>query len=97
LKTFWPGWSDQQLPDGTIVWTAPTGHQYRSPPGSRLLFPHWDTTTATPPLTPTSGATTRPRPKMPLRKRTRIAEHTARIRRERQRNQATIDNNPPPF
>ena len=34
---------------------------------------------------------------MPLRKRTRAAEHTARIRRERQHNQATIDNNPAPF
>jgi hypothetical protein len=102
LKTFWTGatgWQDHQSADGTIVWTAPTGHQYRSPPGSRLLFPHWNTTTPVPPITPTSG----PPPmtdrglKMPLRTRTRTAEHTARIRRERQRNQATIDNNPPPF
>jgi hypothetical protein len=24
LKTFW-GWHDEQLADGTIIWTAPTG------------------------------------------------------------------------
>jgi hypothetical protein len=102
LKTFWTGatgWRDHQSADGTIVWTAPTGHQYRSPPGSRLLFPHWNTTTPTPPISPATA----PPPmtnrglKMPLRTRTRTAEHTARIRHERQRNQATIDNNPPPF
>ncbi|WP_319446224.1 MULTISPECIES: HNH endonuclease signature motif containing protein [unclassified Mycobacterium] len=101
LKTFWTGasgWQDQQSPDGTIVWTAPTGHQYRSPPGSRLLFPHWDTTTPGPPANPANGAPPTERAlKMPLRKRTRSAEHAARIRRERQRNQATIDNNAPPF
>jgi hypothetical protein len=102
LKTFWTGatgWADQQSPDGTIVWTAPTGRQYRSPPGSRLLFPHWDTTTPVPKSTspdPPRGSSDRGL-KMPLRKRTRSAEHTARIQRERQRNQATIDNNPAPF
>ncbi|ORV21557.1 hypothetical protein AWB99_26345, partial [Mycolicibacterium confluentis] len=49
LKTFWTGeqgWSDVQHPDGTIVWTAPTGHTYTTHPGSRIVFPHWDTTTA---------------------------------------------------
>jgi Domain of unknown function (DUF222) len=106
LKTFWTGatgWHDQQLADGTILWTAPTGHHYRSPPGARLLFAHWDTTTPTPPINPTTGPPpTDPAPAdrslaMPLRKRTRTAEHTARIKAERQRNQATIDNNPPPF
>ncbi|MHA7652812.1 HNH endonuclease signature motif containing protein [Mycobacterium sp. ML4] len=42
LKTFWGGprgWRDRQLPDGTIIWTAPTGHTYITRPGSRLLFP----------------------------------------------------------
>jgi hypothetical protein len=101
LKTFWTGatgWQDQQLPDGTIVWTAPTGHQYRSPPGSRLLFPDWDTTTPNPATAATQTSHPHNRGlKMPLRKRTRSAEHTARIRRERQRNQAAIDDNPPRF
>ena len=28
LKTFWggpDGWADRQLPDGTVIWTAPGG------------------------------------------------------------------------
>ncbi|WP_234790312.1 HNH endonuclease signature motif containing protein, partial [Mycolicibacterium mucogenicum] len=42
LKTFYggpDGWQDRQHPDGTIVWTAPTGHTYISVPESRILFP----------------------------------------------------------
>ena len=38
LKTFWNGangWRDRQLPDGTVVWTSPTGHTYTTHPGSR--------------------------------------------------------------
>jgi Domain of unknown function (DUF222) len=101
LKTFWSdsgGWHDQQLADATIVWTTPTGHTYRTPPGGRMLFPNWNTTTPTP--TPPSAAgppTTDPNLAMPLRKRTRAAEQSARIQRERQHNQAIIDNNPAPF
>jgi len=101
-QDFWVGtggWHDEQLADGTILWTTPTGHTYRTPPGSRLLFPRWDTTTPAPPTPP--PATRPPAPDrglaMPLRKLTRAAEHTARIHRERQHNQATIDNNPAPF
>src|SRR6185312_350657 len=47
LKTFWSGWGDQQLPDGTVVWTTPTGRTYKTLPGSRIFFPAWDATTAT--------------------------------------------------
>jgi hypothetical protein len=42
LKTFWAvvnGWRDQQWPDGTVIWTSPTGQTYFTRPGSRLLFP----------------------------------------------------------
>jgi hypothetical protein len=42
LKTFHSGpggWSDQQLPDGTFVWTSPTGRVYRSTPAGAELFP----------------------------------------------------------
>jgi hypothetical protein len=38
LKTFC-GWLARQLPDGTIIWTAPSGQTYTTHPGSRLLFP----------------------------------------------------------
>ncbi len=42
LKTFHGGpggWRDEQLPDGTIVWTSPTGQQYRTTPAGYDLFP----------------------------------------------------------
>jgi hypothetical protein len=42
LKTFHSGpggWNDEQLPDGTIVWTSPTGRTYRTTPDGPELFP----------------------------------------------------------
>lgn len=53
VKTFCPGWSDRQLPDGTVLLTAPTGHVYRTEPHGAALFPALahptgDITTATP-------------------------------------------------
>ena len=38
IKTFC-GWSDQQLPDGTIILTAPTGLVYRTEPHGAAMFP----------------------------------------------------------
>ena len=43
LKTFWPGWTNTQHPDGTLTITTPTGHTYPTKPASALLFPAWDT------------------------------------------------------
>ncbi|MGV0715590.1 DUF222 domain-containing protein [Mycolicibacterium sp. XJ662] len=86
VKTFC-GWSDQQCPDGTVIWTAPSGHTYRTHPTSKLYFPHWDTTTAD--LPPPANA---PPPsaqralKMPRRRRTRAADNEARITAERKLN-----------
>jgi hypothetical protein len=37
IKTFC-GWCDQQLPDGTIVFTAPTGHTYTTEPHGGAMF-----------------------------------------------------------
>jgi hypothetical protein len=41
LKTFYAGfgWTDQQFPDGTIAWSAPTGHAYRTESHGGALFP----------------------------------------------------------
>src|SRR5215210_6193765 len=42
LKTFWvgrDGWSEKQRPDGTVIWTLPTGHTRTTYPGSLHLFP----------------------------------------------------------
>ncbi|WP_234817958.1 HNH endonuclease signature motif containing protein [Mycolicibacterium sphagni] len=98
LKTFWAGWRDRQHPDGTIVWTSPTGHTYTTQPGSRLLIPHWNVTTATlpPPVgqpPPTLGIM------MPTRRKTRAAQRAHRITTERKLNddRVTERNKPPPF
>ncbi len=108
LKTFW-GWSDQQLPDGTVIWTSPTRHTYVTTPGSALLFPQ---------LCAPTGALDSPDRRrrsdhtamMPKRSRTR-AQNRARYvadqrRHNRQRRQArqrtneapiVANDEPPPF
>ena len=80
LKTFWggqSGWRDEQLDDGTIVWTAPDGRRYITTPGSRLLFPELSLPTATVrtsrvPTAHTAGLT------MPRRKTTRAQDRARR-------------------
>ncbi|HEV7855310.1 MAG TPA: DUF222 domain-containing protein [Mycobacterium sp.] len=91
MKTFWTGiggWADQQLPDATVIWTAPSGKTYTTHPGSRLFYPTWNVTTAE--LPPTS----KPPPNaeyrglmMPRRKRPRAADIAAAIQAERDLNQ----------
>jgi hypothetical protein len=100
LKTFWPGWRDQQWPDGTIVWTSPTGHKYVTRPGSRLLFPALCLPTGELP----SAATPYPSPgdrgiMMPTRRRTREQDRNHRIDAERALNDGHVAerNKPPPF
>jgi len=102
LKTYWPGWTDQQLPDGTIIWTAPTGHTYTTRPGSMLLFPTLctPTTPAPPPPDPASPPASEHRgTMMPKRRRTRAHNRAARIHAERRLNNAFVEhrNKPPPF
>jgi hypothetical protein len=100
LKTFWTGWGDRQLPDGTVVWTTPTGQTYKTLPGSRIFFPAWDITTAAlpPPRAPLTAGPSRA-VMMPRRKRTRAADGTRRILEERALNDAYVAerNKPPPF
>jgi hypothetical protein len=38
VKTFF-GWTEQQLPDGTLILTSPAGQTHVTTPGSALLFP----------------------------------------------------------
>ena len=103
LKTFWigtGGWSDRQFPDGTIVWTSPTGRTYTTHPGSRILFPGWNTTTAAlpglacPPADPAHLGFA-----VPTRCRTREAQRAYRIACERALNDAHVAERtrPPPF
>ena len=94
------GWRDRQHPDGTIVWTSPTGQTYTTRPGSRLLFPRWDTGTAE---IAAADATAGPTPgrglMMPIRRRTREQDRAARIRRDRALNDTRVAerHRPPPF
>ena len=86
-KTFGQGWSDQQLPNGIVRWTAPTGHTYVTQPTSRVLFPDWDPTTAPlPPPPPTKRRKATPGVTMPLRKRTREQDRQHHINTERDYN-----------
>ena len=103
LKTFWTGiggWADKQLPDGTVIWTSPSGKTYTTRPGSRIFFPAWDSTTAPVLGRPTPVLQQRNRGlMMPRRRQTRAADRQRRIREQRALNDAYVAerNRPPPF
>ncbi|KAA8967032.1 HNH endonuclease signature motif containing protein [Mycobacterium sp.] len=112
IKTFW-GWSDEQLPDGTVIWTSPAGQTYVTTPGSALLFP--DLCAPTGDLAPSTPTPTRRCAEravmMPRRRRTRAQNRATYIadqrRRNRQARTLTVDapgcgpappaDEPPPF
>ncbi|WNG80104.1 DUF222 domain-containing protein [Mycobacterium sp. ITM-2016-00316] len=104
VKTF-GGWEPAAKPDGSIQWTAPTGHSYQKAPGAAILFPHWNIDTPIPRKRAISLIDDTDRDtKMPLRQRTRAQDRAQRIKAERQRNQleralelADNDSDPPPF
>lgn len=104
LKTFWTGsngWRDRQLPDGTIVWTSPSGHTYTTRPGGAVLFPALRPPTPVlwngdpPTLTGTDGRGTM----MPRRRQTRAVNRARTIAAERRLNDDLVaeHNRPPPF
>jgi hypothetical protein len=96
LKTFWTGdWALTLLPDAAAIWTSPTGRTYTTHPGCRSVFPQWDVTTAElPPPQPDAPPPADQRALMMLiRKRTRAADRTARVKAERAQN----NSDPPPF
>ena len=88
VKTFW-GWRDKQLPDGTLILTAPTGHTYVTTPGSALLFPALCQPTgaiADPPASPPQHYCGDRNAMMPKRRRTRAHDRAQRIATERRHN-----------
>lgn len=100
LKTFWSGWRDEQRPDGTIVWTSPSGRKYVTRPGSRLLFPALCLPTGELSSAPTTHPLSADRGLlMPKRRLTRLQERARRIDAERALNAARVAerNQPPPF
>ncbi|AKK26564.1 HNH endonuclease signature motif containing protein [Mycobacterium sp. EPa45] len=102
LKTFYAGprgWTDRQLPDGTVIWTSPSGRTYTTKPGGTLFFPRLFAPTAE--LTLPDNSTQPRRPgrglMMPARRRTRLEERAGRVRWERGVNEARAAAHPPPF
>jgi hypothetical protein len=93
LKTFWggpQGWRDRQLPDGTVIWTSPSGESYTTQPGSRLLFPTLCLPTA--PVTVADASTAHTAGlTMPRRESTRTQDRRHRIDDERRRNEAEVE------
>ncbi|MCV7132726.1 DUF222 domain-containing protein [Mycobacterium hodleri] len=112
VKTFW-GWSDEQLVDGTVIWTSPAGDRYVTHPGSAIVFPSLCAPTA--PIVLDAHNEVRDQSdrtaKMPRRRRTRAhqrAHHIAAERRANHRLRTTTptpaaehaldgDPSPPPF
>jgi hypothetical protein len=88
VKTFW-GWRDQQLPDGTVILTSPSGQTYVTTPGSALLFPSLCVPTgdvrAPQPSSPINYCGDRTA-MMPRRRRTRRQDRAHRVNAERRRN-----------
>lgn len=87
LKTFW-GWKDQQLPDGTVIWTSPTGQTYVTTPGSAWLFPQLCTPTGQlpAPRPPAADRCADRAATMPKRRHSRAENHARYVAAERSRN-----------
>ncbi len=112
VKTFY-AWRERQLPDGTLILTAPTGHTYVTTPGSALLFPSLYAPAGGMPTPHTHHRITDHPDRaamMPKRRRTRAQNRAHRVATERnhnrQRRQAAYqatqhtpspDDEPPPF
>src|SRR5262245_27796610 len=103
LMTFYcgiDGWREQQLPDGTLILTSPTGHTYTTRPGSAQLFPTLCQPTATlwagePPTVEHSGDRG---VMMPKRRRTRAQNLARRIQAVRKLNDDYVaERNKPPL
>jgi uncharacterized protein DUF222 len=86
IKTFYSGpggWTDQQLPDGTIVFTAPTGHTYATEPLGGMLFPALAQPTGELPVSALDEPSPYRAVMMPKRKQAREQDRRDRINQER--------------
>lgn len=98
VKTFIPGWTDVQHPDGTVTWTSPSGRTHITNPGGALFFPQLAAPTEGLNLTVRRDDSSPCRTlRMPTRRRTRADERAARIAWERGLNERRWAEDPPPF
>ncbi|MBN3509791.1 HNH endonuclease [Mycolicibacterium septicum] len=91
VKTFCPGWSDRQLPDGTVEITAPTGHTYVTEPHGAAMFPTLGQPTGELNLPEPPAASPHRAAMMPTRRQTREQDRKDRITAER-RQRAELNN-----
>ncbi len=89
IKTFL-GWAEKQLPDGTLILTAPSGHTYVTTPGSALLFPSLARAVGGCPAPevdiPAQDYCGDRSAMMPKRRRTRAQDRAHRVAAERRKN-----------
>ena len=88
MKTFW-GWSEQQLPDGTLILNSPAGHTQVTTPGSAPLFPSLCRAVGgmpAPEADPPADYCGERTAMMPKRRRTRAQNRANRIATERRQN-----------
>jgi hypothetical protein len=88
VKTFF-GWTEQQLPDGTLILTSPAGQTYVTTPGSALLFPSLCRAVGgmpAPEADPPQDYCAERTAMMPQRRRTRAQNRASAIATERNHN-----------
>jgi hypothetical protein len=88
VKTFW-GWNNQQLADGTLILTSPSGTTHVTTPGSALLFPSLCLAVGGMPTPETDlpqDYCAERTAMMPTRRRTRTQNRAQRIATERRQN-----------
>ena len=83
VKTFCPGWTDRQRPDGTVEFTTPTGHTYATDAHGASLFPDLGQPTGDLDLAEPQSSSPHRAAKMPKRSKTREQDRQDRIAEER--------------
>jgi hypothetical protein len=92
VKTFYAafGWSERQLPDGTVTWTAPTGHTYCTESHGGTLFSALAQPTGDLGEVPVPDESANRGLMMPKRKQSREQDRRDRIAAERRKRKELI-------
>jgi hypothetical protein len=74
------------LPDGTVIWTSPSGDTHVTTPGSALLFPSLCAPTGALPAPTAALQSSDPTTRVPKRRHTRAKNRATRVAAERRLN-----------